>query len=506
LAEQDPVRAQSYYDANKAEVGFAQQPRVEQVLKAEGDNQFAVQFAAQQAGNPLSAQLKAAGEIKDPERRSKALTEVKNNYAMVQQAQIEMEKRVSDQAWQMVGKGQKVPEALLANMDGKERVQLQEHVQARADRLLAGKAVKTDMATYIKVREALMSDDPAVRASVNLLALTEKIAPAQMEQLLDIKSAGSKASSPKFDSMATDEQRIELGLQAAKIDKKRDPESAGKFIGEVDRRVRALSVSKGGKDVTPDEKQKIVDEVAINRVFVPGFFTDSTKLLSQMTPEEQNKAFVVVGGEKVRLFTEKVIDGKTVMVATVPSYARAEIEKSLRASGRPVTEQAVAEDYQAWLATQKKKPVAPAAAAAAPAAKVEPQGSWGAPAPAAPPFAPAAAANPIAAAAAKPAASVAAVKKPVVDPNANAKDQAAQDAADVDPFEAKTKAKPVAASSAPDSKPHPVGTTVDIDWSGTAYRNVGKLTKGKDGKWRSKSGAVAVDPKIIAKAEAAAAE
>jgi hypothetical protein len=352
LAEQDPVRAQAYYDANKAEVGFAQQPRVEQVLKAEGDNQFAVQFAAQQAGNPLSAQLKAAGEIKDPERRSKALTEVKNNYAMVQQAQIEMEKRVSDQAWQMVGKGQKVPEALLANMDGKERVQLQEHVQARADRLLAGKAVKTDMATYIKVREALMSDDPAVRASVNLLALTEKIAPAQMEQLLDIKSAGSKAGSPKFDSMATDEQRIELGLQAAKIDKKRDPESAGKFIGEVDRRVRALSVSKGGKDVTPDEKQKIIDSVLMDKVFVSEFGRDTQKPLTLLKPEELQNAYVTVNGQDVKL-------------STIPLTDRQQIMDSLRRRGELATEQAIAEVY---LRGRPKTPSAvPAPAPVAPA-------------------------------------------------------------------------------------------------------------------------------------------
>ena len=51
LAEQDPAKAQAYYDANKAEVGFTQQPRVEEILRKEVDNQFATQFAAQQAGN-----------------------------------------------------------------------------------------------------------------------------------------------------------------------------------------------------------------------------------------------------------------------------------------------------------------------------------------------------------------------------------------------------------------------------------------------------------------------
>lgn len=68
---------------------------------------------------------------------------------------------------------------------------------------------------------------------------------------------------------------------------------------------------------------------------------------------------------------------------------------------------------------------------------------------------------------------------------------------------------PAAAPTAPAaSKLHPVGTTVDIDWSGTAFEktNLGRLTKGKDGKWRTKSGLTATDPKIIAKAEAAAAE
>ena len=57
MAEQDPVKAQEYYQANKAEVMASNQPRVEEVLRKEVDNQFAAKFAAENATKPLAEQL-----------------------------------------------------------------------------------------------------------------------------------------------------------------------------------------------------------------------------------------------------------------------------------------------------------------------------------------------------------------------------------------------------------------------------------------------------------------
>lgn len=337
LAEIDPAKAQAYYDANKAEVNFAQQPRVEEILRKEVDNQFATQFAAQQAGKPLSEQLKAAGEIKDPNRREKALTEIKNNHALVEAARREVEQRMSDQAWQLVGQGKKVPEALLAGMDGKERVQLQEHLRARSERLATGKPVKTDMATYIDLRERLAAGE-----KVNLKAYTEKIAPAQMEQLLDIQNAASKPGSIKQDSMLTDEQRIGAALTGMGINKTKDPETAAQFATEVDRRVRAASASKGDKPLTPDEKQKIVDSVAMDKVFVDEWGRDPQKPVFALTPEELKKAYVQVPGNVGFYGTQGV---RNVPLSTVPMADRAEIIRALRARGLPTTEQAIVETY-----------------------------------------------------------------------------------------------------------------------------------------------------------------
>jgi len=331
LAETDATKAQEYYDANKAEVGFQNQARVEQVLKGEMDNQFAVKFAAEQASKPLAEQLTEAAKITDPQRREKTLKEIKLNHAAVREAQAEKERIASDQAWQLVGQGKRVPEAILSQMDGKSRVQLQEHTQDRADRLAAGKPVKTDWGVYIDTREKLAKGE-----KVDLRALTEKIAPSQMEQLLDMQGAVGKGG--KQDSMMTDEARINTALVGLGIDKKKHPEQAAALTTEIDRRVRLASAAKGGKDLTADEKQREVDRVVMDKVYVDEWGSDPQKAVALLTPDEIKKAYVNV-------------NGKNVPVSSVPAMDRRQIMKALQATGQQPTEQAIVEMY---LAGQKK--------------------------------------------------------------------------------------------------------------------------------------------------------
>jgi hypothetical protein len=335
LAEMDATAAQAYYDANKAEVGFQNQARVEQVLKGELDNQFATQTAASMAGKPLSEQLAEAAKIADPQRREKTLMQVRNNHALVKQAEAEQEAKFSDQAWQLFSLNQKIPESILSGMNGRERAQLQESMRTRSERLSASKPVKTDMGAYIDVRERLAAGE-----KVNLRAYTEKIAPAQMEQLLDIQGAAAKPGTVKQDSMLTDEARINAAIVGLGIDKKKNPETAVMLTNEIDRRVRAASAAKGGKDLTADEKQGIVDRVVMDKVYVDEWGRDPQKPLALLKPEEIGKAYVRV-------------NGKNVPVSVVPSLDRRQITQALQATGQIVTEQAIVEMY---LAGQKKGP------------------------------------------------------------------------------------------------------------------------------------------------------
>lgn len=328
LANSDAAQAEAYYQANKLEVSAQNQPRVEEIIRGEGDNQFATQFAAGIANQPLADQLAEAAKIQNPQRREKALTQIRNNYALVKQAEQERENHAADQAWQLYSRGQRVPEAILSQMSGRERFQLQDSQRVRSERAAAGKPVKTDMTTYIDVREKLARGE-----KVDLRAYTEKIGGAQMEQLLDIQTRASSGGA-KQDAMITDEGRINNALSGLGIDKKKNPQAAVAITTEIDRRVRAASAAKGGKDLTADEKQAIVDRVTLDKVYVNEWGRDPQKPLALITPEEMDKAYVRV-------------NGKNVLVSSVPSTDRRQIIQALQATGQPITEQAVVEMYLA---------------------------------------------------------------------------------------------------------------------------------------------------------------
>lgn len=326
LAEEKPNDAQAYYDANKAEISFEHQHRIEKVIKGEVDNRFASQFAASVANKPLGEQLaEAAAKIEDPELREKTLTQIRNNYALVKQAREEGEAAAASQAWQLFAQGKRIPEAILAQMSGRERVQLQETMRARAERLAAGRAVKTDMATYIDLRERLAAGE-----RVDLRAYMEKISPSDMEKLIDIQTA-TKKGGVEWDRVLTREERKDKALRAAGIDKKRDPDAAYNLHLEIERRLNAAIAAKG-KPLTPEEEDKVYDSVVMDKVYVDEWGTDPQKPVSMLTPEEMQGAYVK-------------IDGKKVQVRSVPESDRRKIIAALKATGQAVTEQNIVALY-----------------------------------------------------------------------------------------------------------------------------------------------------------------
>lgn len=281
LAEGNAEAAQKYYDENKAEVGFGQQARIEQVLKAEVDNQFAAQFAAQQATLPLTEQLAKAGEITDPERRKKALTEIKNNHAMAKEAQQAREKEFSDQAWQLVGQGRRVPEAILSAMDGKERVQLQEHLRASVERraTAGNKPVKTNPEALARVYD-MMRDDPEGFKNLRMVTLTNTFSPSDIEQVSRVQRDMLKPDEEK--DVATTTQLMGTYTGGWKPEKKAAFGQA--FLDELNRYKKEK-----GKPASYEEKRKIGDRMVLEGEVLSGsvFLPDPNKKFYEATPEER---------------------------------------------------------------------------------------------------------------------------------------------------------------------------------------------------------------------------
>ena len=266
MVERDPAGAELYYQANKKEIPAAAEARVEQLLKAEGENQQAKQLALKNAGLPLAEQLSAGADL-SPVTREKYLTEVRNNYTLRKAVDAERETAASDEAWQAIGAGRRVPESVLMRMNGRERVQLQEHIVDRA-RLAAsqangGAAVKTDWATYIDTREKLAAGE-----AVDLRLLTTKIAAPQLEQLLDIKT---RTSDPKkAPEVATSEQQLsaftrQIGLQGERV---------GQFQSAAYDRFN-MHLKAKGKEPTYEERQVILDQLTKDVVTSKGLIWDS---------------------------------------------------------------------------------------------------------------------------------------------------------------------------------------------------------------------------------------
>lgn len=319
LAETNAAAAQTYYDANKAEVGFAQQPRVEQILKGATDNQFAVQFAAGVAAKPLAEQITAAADIKDPERREKAITQIKTNHGLVLAAKQEEERKFSDQAWQLVGQGKKVPEAVLAGMDGRERVQLQDHLRQRAEHLamLGAKPVPTDPTTHAKLWEMLVRD-PQAFAQERLQAYSMKLSQTDLEQLYtkqrEILDPKQNADGVSWLRRIEDRWNL-LGIE--KDDKKK-----GTF-SEAANRERETFKQRTGKYPTPDEETKLLD-----RLMLPGqssWFNDNAKT-----------------------YAESVVTGRK-FTPQISSADRAELVKSFKARGVAApTDEQITRAFKAW--------------------------------------------------------------------------------------------------------------------------------------------------------------
>lgn len=299
LASTDATAAQAYYDTNKGEVNFAQQARVEEVLKGEMDNQFATQEAARLADKPLSEQLAEAAKITDPQRREKTITQMRNNHALVKAAEQEAQGRAADQAWQLFAQGRKIPEAILSQMDGKERAQLQESQRTRAERLAAGRQVKTNPVNLAKVYD-MMRDDPEGFKKLKMGSLTESFSTTDIEQIARIQRDMLKPDTAK--DVATTTQLMSTYTGGWKAEKKAGFESAA--YDELHREEKAK-----GRPLNYEEKKKVLDRLILSGEVLSGsvFLPDPNKQFYEATPEERSRFAPAITSQDRKLVRNALI-------------------------------------------------------------------------------------------------------------------------------------------------------------------------------------------------------
>lgn len=346
VAETNPEAAQTMFREAVAagQISGLDQKVITPVLKAEVLNYKAAETANKWAALPYAEQLVKVSEIKDPELRSKTELHVKQNQSMVQAAHAASEKASADAAWQLVGQGKKVPESVLSQMDGRERVQLQEFLRQRAEHNATGpKPIRTNPEVHAKLWD-LMVRDPKAFTEVRLPAYSMAIAGTDLEQLFkaqqSIRNPTAGRDPIKFQTKvsSTIEQMDLVGAKKA--------EDRGAFKSAANKAYEAF-VARTGKPPDEAQEDKIIDELIVKVPSGHWYAPDKPAYKSKGTAAE-DAAIAAAGGKPAPAAAPAppVNTGERVPIAVISGAERAQIQEYLVREKLPLTEEYFQRAYQ----------------------------------------------------------------------------------------------------------------------------------------------------------------
>lgn len=350
ISDKNPQAAKAYFDKFKDQIDSSRHARITTLIDGEIENHTAAATARELVALPVEEAVKRITEIKDPELQRKTELSWKQLHGLKLAAQVEQEKAFSDKAWQLVSSGQRVPEGILAGMDGRERVQLQDYLMKQAEhrvdraytlqrraQIIAnakdgggggggggsrgrGGTTKTDRDVHAGLWKTMV-DDPETFKTLPLEAYRYQLSTADFEQLMTKQQALRKPGKTKDDTDAEVNRQIK-GL-TAQVKIKGDDEAI--FHAQADAAFSEYEATHGKKPPR-EERQKILDRLLMqspDSPWIPNLIEDR-KRFYQRTPAERQE------------FVEK----------TVPKQDREEIAVALQRQGVPVTPDNVLDLYQ----------------------------------------------------------------------------------------------------------------------------------------------------------------
>ena len=183
-----------------------------------------------------------------------------------------------------------------------------------------------------------LTNEPAKLAAMSnsqIIALAPQLG---QKLTADLMRKRADLNNPEKISAATiDKEDFNMLAQQADLKpfdtKKSEKEKAalGRLQYAVEQRIYTEQVTKK-RQLTRDEKLKVMQQEIDNKVFVDTFGRDKETSISLVEKDNLGKTYVKV-------------DGKEVYTSSIPATSRVMIIRQLRAVGRPVTEQAIAEVF-----------------------------------------------------------------------------------------------------------------------------------------------------------------
>lgn len=327
LVNDQELGAEEYFRANREFIADADVlSRVEQQLEV-GSLRKKSQMSVDDymsRGLTESQALKESRQIEDAKLRETVEGRIRNQYGMREQAKRQDLENISISTMNMIDQG-KVTDLTKtpgwSAMNDSTRRSLQSYLNDK----VSGKATETDINTYYDLKT--MASTPGLQDKFLQADLTEyrsKLSNNDFKKMIDLQSGmrkGDSKAQKEVDGFRTDAQIVRDAYEAAGY-KASDKKAFNQFKSMVET-AQIAEQERTGKKLNNKQMSEIANNLLLEVVTKEGIFFDDKKKMFELDNEEV----------------------KTIKYKDVPSADKIKIEKALKESGKPVTEDNVRQLY-----------------------------------------------------------------------------------------------------------------------------------------------------------------
>lgn len=241
-------------------------------------------------GKSYSDSLEEARKIQNPEIRDDVVSRLKIRFQEIKNIEEQKKEQNFKKAADIVEKTKsrfKIPLNIWESLSISEK----EAIEKRERQLVEGVPTKTDYKIYDKLSRAAANDANNF-SRMNILQYRSKLSDSDLEKFIDLQRS-IREKKTGWD-VKQDGFRTEYQIASGMADKLNiDDKNKSDFYSDIENAKREF-ISKNKREPLRMEFTKIVDDIAINKVFVRKFGFDPEKSVYALNEDEKSNAYVPI--------------------------------------------------------------------------------------------------------------------------------------------------------------------------------------------------------------------
>lgn len=284
--------AKSYFEEAKKEMLSDTITKYEKLVTAASSRAEAQNYEDTiiNMGKSYSDSLEEARKIQNPEIRDDVVSRLKIRFQEIKNIEEQKKEQNFKKAADIVEKTKsrsKIPLNIWESLSISEK----EAIEKRELQLVEGVSPKTDYKIYDKLSRAA-ANDPNNFSRMNILQYRSKLSDTDLEKFIDLQRS-LREKKTGWD-VKQDGFRSEYQIASDMADKMNiDDKNKSDFYSDIENAKREF-ILKNKREPLRGEFKKIVDDIAINKVFVRKFGFDQQKSVYALNEDEKGNVYVPI--------------------------------------------------------------------------------------------------------------------------------------------------------------------------------------------------------------------